>query len=150
MLKEKIATDIKSAMKNADEKTVGVLRLVASALHNKEIDKKGKGGPEFLTEEEVIQTLMTEAKKCKEAIEIFTKGNRPDLADKEKAELAIIQKYLPAQMNREEVEKLVGAILSKVAVKEIGPAMKEVMKELRGKADSGLVSEIVKANLGQK
>lgn len=145
--KEKITADLKIAMKNADQKTVGVLRLVLSALNNKAIDKKGRTGSEELTEEEMAQVLMTEAKKRKESIEIFTKGDRKDLADKEKGELEILQQYLPKQIGREEVEKIVEKIIKKVDSKEIGPVMKAVMAELRGKADAGLVSELVKNKL---
>lgn len=148
-LRQKLTDDLKQAMKSADPKTVGVLRLLISALNNKSIEKKGKGQSEELTDEDVLQVLMTESKKRKEANEIFTKGNRPDLADKEKEELGVIQKYLPQQMGREEVEKAVGEIIKKTNSKEIGPAMKEVMKELKGKADSAMVSELVKEKLGK-
>lgn len=149
MLKEKITSDLKSAMKSADQATVGVLRLLISAFNNKSIEKKGKGQSDVLTDEDVMQILMSEAKKRKESMEIFTKGNRPDLAGKEKTELEIIQRYLPKQMSREEVEKAVEEILKKSGSKEIGPAMKEVMKELRGKADSAMVSELVKEKLSK-
>lgn len=135
-------------MKSADPTTVGVLRMVLSALNNKAIDKKGRTGSEELTEEEMMQVAMTEAKKRKESIEVFNKGNRADLADKEKAELEIIQKYLPKQMGREEVEKIVNDIVKKAGTKEIGPVMKAVMAELRGKADSAMVSNLVKEKLG--
>lgn len=146
-LREKLAADLKTAMKSADPKTVGVLRLLISALNNKSIEKKGKGQSEELTDEDVLQVLMTESKKRKEAIEIFIKGSRPDLADKEKEEMGIIQGYLPKQMGREEVEKIVEEIMKKSSIKEIGPVMKEVMKELRGKADAGVISELVKQKL---
>jgi len=77
----------------------------------------------------------------------FIQGNRADLADKEKAELEIIKEFLPKQMSPEETEKAVIEILNKSGAKEIGPAMKEVMKELRGKADGALIGEIVKKKL---
>lgn len=147
MLKNKFQEDLKLAMKSSDAMRVGVLRLLISALNNKAIDKKGKTGSEELTEEEALQVLMTESKKRKEAIEVFTKGNRTDLADKEKGELEIIQQYLPKQMSREEVEKSVEEIVKRVGSKEMGPVMKEVMKELKGKADSALVSQLVKEKL---
>lgn len=148
MLRDQITSDLKTAMKGADPKTVGVLRLLISAFNNKSIDKKGKGQSEELTDEDVLQVLMTEAKKRKESIEVFGKAGRNDLADKEKEELGIIQKYLPKQMSREEVEKVVTEIVAKLPNKEIGPAMKAVMAELRGKADSALVSQLVKEKIG--
>ena len=136
-------------MKGADPKTVGVLRLLISALNNKSIDKKGKGQGDVLIDEEILQVLMSEAKKRKESIEVFSRGNRSDLVEKEKSELEIIQRYLPKQMSREEVEKAVEEIVKKAGSKEIGPVMKEVMKELRGKADSAMVSELVKEKLSK-
>ncbi len=100
-----------------------------------------------MTDEEIIQLLTSEGKKRKESIAVFIQGNRADLADKEKKELEIIQEFLPTLMSPEETEKAVAEVLNKSGAKEIGPAMKEVMKELRGKADSALVSEIVKKKL---
>lgn len=148
-LKDKVKEDLKNSMKAGDGQRTGVLRMLISVLNNKSIDKKGKGQSEELTDEEILQSLMTEAKKRKESMEIFTKGGRADLADKEKKELEIIQQYLPKQMSREEVEKIVGEIIKKSGASEIGSAMKEVMKELRGKADSALISEIVKQKIAK-
>lgn len=148
MLKEKIAEDLKKSMKAADSERVGVLRLLSTAIHNKEIEKRGKTGKEeTLTDEEIFAVLMTEAKKRKEAIEIFEKGGRKDLAEKESKELVIIQEFLPKQITREEIERAAAEIIKKTGIKDFGSAMKEVMKELRGKADAKLVSEIVKKML---
>lgn len=148
-LREKISEDVKTALKGGKPVETGVLRLLISALNNKAIDKKGKTGSEDLSEEEVIQVLMTEAKKRRESIEIFTKGDRKDLADKEKLELAIVQGYLPKQISKEEAEKLVSEILKKSGATEIGLAMKAVMAELKGKADAGMVSQLVKEKLNK-
>lgn len=140
-------------MKSADPTTVGVLRLVLSALNNKAIDKKGRTGSEELTEEEMAQVMMTEAKKRKESIEVFLKGNRADLADKEKAELEILQKYLPKQMGREEVKKIVENKIETLRQAQgdmsFGNIMKVVMAELRGKADSAMISNLVKEKLSK-
>ena len=149
MLREKLAEDLKTAMKSADPKTVGVLRLLISAINNKAIEKRTKTGSDVLTDDEVLQTLNGEAKKRKESVEIFIKGNRADLAEKEKGELEIIQAYLPKLMSREETEKAVDRILASTTPKDIGPAMKEVMKELRGKADSAIISELVKQKISK-
>ncbi len=146
-LKVKLSEELKTAMKAGDAKRLGVLRLIVSALRNKEIEKKGQGKEGDLTDEEVLQLLMSEAKKRKESIAVFTEGNRADLADAEKQELEIIQGFLPKQMSAEDTEKAVVEILTRTGAKEIGPAMKEVTKELRGKADMSLVSEIVKKKL---
>ena len=142
-LKTTLQEDMKSAMKSGDSNAVGVLRMMISAIKNKEIEKK----TDTLPDEEISQLLLAEAKKRKDSVDAFTKGGRQDLADKEKKELDIMQKYLPKQMGREEVEKIVESIVKKSGPKEIGPLMKAVMAELRGKADSGMISEIVKQKL---
>lgn len=148
MLKEKLTDDLKRAMKSVDQETVGVLRILLTAIKNKEIEKKTKsGGDGQLNEEEIMQVLMSDAKKHKESIEIFTKGGRKDLADKEEKELVILQKYLPKQLSVEEIEQVVDKVLSKVSVKDFGSVMKEVMKELKGKADGKMVSEIIQRKL---
>lgn len=136
-------------MKNADPKTVGVLRLLISALNNKSIEKRTKTGSDALTDEEVLQSLNSEAKKRKEAADIFIKGNRADLAEKEKGELEIIQNYLPKLMSREDTEKAIDKILASITSREIGPVMKEVMKELRGKADTAIISELIKQKISK-
>lgn len=144
-LKETVTNDLKTAMKNSDANTVGVLRMVISAVRNKEIEKK----TESLSDEDVLQVLMTEGKKRRDSIDAFTKANRKDLAEKEQAELAVIQKYLPAQMSKEEVDKKVAAIVKKTGSKEMGPVMKAVMAELRGKADPGMINAAVKEQLAK-
>ena len=166
---EKIGANLKEAMKAGQSFETGVFRMLLASFHNKEIEKKGKRGPaseagreEKLSEEEVIEILGKEAKKRKESISAFEKGGRNDLAEKEKKELEIIGKYLPEQLNREEIEKAVLAAIEKTgANKEKDPAgkpsvsngasfgkiMGEVMKELRGKADASIVGEILKEKL---
>jgi len=126
------------------------LRMVLSSLHNKEIEKKGKGQEPKLTEEETIEVLMSEAKKRKESIEAYLKGNRSDLADKEKKELEIITIYLPKQLSEEEIKKIVQETIQKIGAqseKDFGKVMGLLMKELKGKADTKLVSQIVKKSL---
>ncbi len=146
-LKEQISAKLKESMKAGDAAKVSVFRMLIAAINNKEIAKQQQGKESALTDEETLQLFMGEAKKRKEAADAFQKGNRPELAEKEKGELALIQEFLPEQMSAEEVEKIVGGIISKLETKEIGPVMKEVMKELRGKADSSMVSEAVRKKL---
>jgi len=150
MLHQKISDNLKEAMKAGQEFEVGVLRMLLSSLHNKEIEKKGKGLEPTLSDDEVIEVLSREAKKRKEAIEAYKKGNRTDLAQKETKELEIIEKYLPEQLSEEEVEKIIIAAIKKigaVTVKDFGKVMGEAMKELKGKADASLVSEIARKRL---
>src|SRR3989344_1473295 len=136
-LKETLMNDMKAAMKGGDAVTVGVLRMVIAAVKNKEIEKKS----ESLADADVLAVLTSDAKKRKDSIDAFTKGGRKDLADKEEAELKTMQKYLPAQMSAADVNTKVAAIVKKLGSKEMGPGMKAVMAELRGKADSGMINE---------
>ena len=142
MLKEKIKEDVKRAMKAGDATRVGVLRLLQTAIVNKEIETRGRG--ETLTDDEIVQVLMTEAKKRRESIAVFEQGHRNDLAEKEKAELIIVQEYLPKQLGREELTAMVKTAMQRVGSKEFGAVMKEVMKEVKGRADGVLVSQVVK------
>jgi uncharacterized protein YqeY len=145
-LLKKINEDLKSALKSGDHFRLGVLRMVNSALKNKAIEK---GKDAKLTDEEILQVFTKEAKKRKESVIAFETGGRPELAEGEKKELAIIEEYLPKQMSREEVKKEVERILATIADKsKFGLVMKEVMKDLGGKADAKLISEIIKEKLG--
>lgn len=146
-LKETLSGEMKTAMKAGDSERVGLFRMLISAINNKEIERKGQGKEGAMSDEEIVQLLMSENKKRKESAEVYTQGNRADLADKEKKEMEIISQFLPKQMSAEETEKAVVEILNKSGAKEIGLAMKEVMKELRGKADGALIGEIVKKKL---
>ncbi|MCX6702970.1 MAG: GatB/YqeY domain-containing protein [Candidatus Wolfebacteria bacterium] len=155
MFTEKITQEIIIAMKAGDSFRTGTLRMVSAALHNKEIEKKSKGKEPELTDEEAIEVLTKEAKKRKEAIDIYAKAGRQELADKEKKELEIISTYLPEQMGEAEIEKVIDQVLSRMGANPdgksaavngagFGQIMGAVMKELKGKADASLVSAILK------
>lgn len=147
MLKEKIFSDLKEALKAGDNFRTGVLRMIIAVFKNKEIEKRGGGKPAELTEEEVIEILIREAKKRKEAADIYLKGGREDLSKKEIKEIELIKKYLPEQLNEQEIEKIVKEAIERINAKnqkDFGKAMAEAMKELKGKADAKLTSEIVK------
>ena len=146
---EELHSNLKEAMKAGRSTEVGTLRLLITALKNRAIQKRGQSGTETLTEEEVLQTITAEAKKRKESIELYVGGGREDLAEGERAELALIKIYLPALMPEAEVLKVIDVVLARhKEVKEFGPLMKLVMAELKGKADVKQVSEIVKKKIG--
>ncbi len=146
MLKEKILEDIKNAMKSGDSLTTGVLRMVNAAIKNKEIELFAK--KKEITDEEVLQLLQTEVKKRKEAAEVYQKGDRQELADKELAEMEVIKKYMPQQLSEAEISPIIDRLISSATKKELGLIMKEATKELKGKADMGLVSKLLKQKLG--
>ena len=106
-----------------------------------------------LIDEEIIQVLQSEIKKRKEAILEFEKGERQDLVNKEKAEMDILQKYMPEQLSEEEIKKIVKTAIEKVGAKEprdMGKVMGELMPKVKGRADGGIVSRIVKELLVSK
>ena len=142
----RISADLKEAMKAHEADKVSLLRMLSSALKNKAIEK---GKDAVITEEEAVQAITREAKKRKESVVAFMAGGRPDLAEKETAELAIIEKYLPVMMSLEETTAAVDKILAGLVDKSnAGLVMKAVMQEMKGKADGKMVSELVKARLG--
>ena len=145
MLQEKLTQDLKEAMKAGNADKVSVLRMLSASLKNQEI---AKGKDAVLTDEEVMQVLLREAKKRKESVEAFQKGGRPELAEKEKTELNLLEIYLPKQMSREEVVLVVEKVLAGLSDKSNqGLVMKAVMAELKGKADGKMISELVKEKL---
>ncbi|OGZ18517.1 MAG: hypothetical protein A2Z68_02715, partial [Candidatus Nealsonbacteria bacterium RBG_13_38_11] len=135
---------------------VSVFRQLLAAFLNKEKEKRFKSKEEkeaLLTDEEAMEVIAFEAKKRKESIVEFEKGNRKDLADKEKEELAILSAYLPEQMPEEEIRKLVKEAIEKTGaseMKDMGKVMQELMSQVKGKADGNLVGQIVKEFLAPK
>lgn len=145
-LKETIMADVKEAMKSKEMEKLTVLRFIHSSIKNKEIEVR----PNELTEDDELQVIKKLAKQRQESIEQFSNAGRQDLADKEKAELEIISKYLPEQMPREKVEALVSSTIESLgatSIKDMGKVMKEVLAQSKGAADNKVVSEIVKAKL---
>ena len=140
-LKDKLQSDLKVSLKAGDSFKVGVLRMVLSSVHNKEIDKKVRD--KELADEEVSEILRKEAKKRREAADIYLKNSRNDLGDKELDELKIIQSYLPSEIDPREIEVVVRKIIDS-GTRDFGTIMKESMRDLKGKAEAGTVSEIVK------
>lgn len=145
-LLERISGDTIASQKKGDASKVGVLRLLIAQIKNREIELRGTGAP--LTDEEASLVLMKEAKKRKEAIGLFTKGNRPDLAAKEASELEIIYEYIPKAMSREEVAREVDAVLAVEPSREFTVLMRSAMARMKGRADGSVVSEVIKSKIG--
>lgn len=149
-LKDRITDEIKTAMKAQDKVRLETLRSIKKVLLEKEVSVRPSGQTE-LTEEQEIESLSQIAKQRRDSIEQYTNANRPDLAQKEAEELAIIETFLPAQMSDEEVENAIAKIIADVGAsspKDMGKVMGPVMQQLKGKADGKKVQAIVKAKLG--
>jgi len=143
----KLNEDMVTAAKAKDKIRLSALRLLKTALHNKEIDLMRP-----LNETETMQILSGLVKQRKDSIEQFAKGGRQDLVEKEEAELKILQDFMPAQMSDEEVEALIKKAIADVgalSVKDMGKVMKALMPQITGKADGKAAGERVKALLSQ-
>jgi uncharacterized protein len=151
----RIDQDIVAAMKARDSERTTALRMVKTALKNKEIEKRAP-----LDEAESLQILSTLIKQRRDSVEQFTKGNRPELAAKEAAEILMIETYMPKAVGEQEIRKLVEEALAGMAAsgtkpgpKDMGPAMKAVQARIQAaglRADGRQVSEIVKAELARQ
>jgi uncharacterized protein len=146
-LKEKINEDLKAAMKNQDAVRTETLRSIRA-----EIIKMDKSGMQReMNEEEEIQLLSRQVKMRKESIEMFEKGNRADLVDREQKQLDIINEYMPKPLTREEAEAIINNVINElgtVTEKDFGKVMSASMKNLKGKIDGKIIQEIVKSKLG--
>ena len=144
-LLNKLNQDLVEAQKAQDELRVSTLRFLLSAVKNAQI-AKGKE----LTDDEVTVQIQKDAKKHKESIDAFEKANRKELAQKETKELAVLNAYLPKQMNKDEIKKIVEEVISQTgasSMSDLGGVMGQVMAKVGGQADGAMVSQIVREKL---
>ena len=145
-LKQQIISDMTAAMKAQDAARTSTLRMLKAAITNRE--KEGGGE---LTDEDVQKLLRSQMKQRRDSVEQFEKAGRQELADKERAEISIIESYLPQAASQEEIDQAVSAAISETgasSMKDMGAVMKAVMASLAGKnADGKMVSETVKSKL---
>ena len=148
-LKQRLTDDLTRAMKARDAPRTSVLRMVKAAVMNREIEKGGALG-----DEEIARTLHSLVKQRRDSVEQYEKGGRADLADKERAEIEVIEEYLPQAASREEIEKAVNEAIAETGaqtMREMGAVMRAAQARLAGRsADNRLVSEIVKTKLEAK
>lgn len=146
MLKQEVEQQIKEALKAGEQLKLSTLRMLLASIQNEEIAKQKQ-----LTDEDILPVVQRQIKQHRESIEAFTKGNRIELAQKEKDELEILNKFLPQQMNEEEIKKTVAEVLAglpEIDKSNFGKAMGAVMAKVKGKADGGLVGRLVKDQIG--
>ncbi|HUD83083.1 MAG TPA: GatB/YqeY domain-containing protein [Candidatus Saccharimonadales bacterium] len=146
MMMEKIAADMKEAMRAKDAARLSTLRLLKSAVEYHKIEKK----QEQLTDADITAIIKKQIKQRQDSIESFEKGGRADLVEKEKAELVVLKSYLPEELSAAQVEEVVKATIAEVGATtktDMGKVMKAVQAKLAGRADNRLVSQLVSANL---
>lgn len=150
-LKDRLQSDLTDSIKARDDIRSGTIRMVLAAVSTEEVS--GKQARE-LTDEDIVTVLGREAKKRREAAQAYDDAGRAELADKERAELAVIEGYLPAQMSEEEVRAIVDAAVTEVAAGGVeggaamGAVMKIVQPKVKGRADGSQVASMVKSALG--
>jgi len=144
-LKARLSEDLKAGLRSGDRLRVSVLRLLTALIKNREVEKRGA-----LTDAEILQAVTSSVKQRQEAIEAYRRGGRQDLVDKEEAELAILQSYLPAPLASEELARLVREAIDEVQAtsgKEMGKVMAVLMPRVTGRADGRAVSAMVREAL---
>jgi hypothetical protein len=145
-LKQRITSDMTAAMKDRSAARLSTLRMVKAAVQNREIEKGGE-----LTDEELTKALQSLVKQRRDSVEQYEKAGRAELAEKERAEIAVIEEYLPRAASREEIEQAVAEAIAETgatSMKEMGAVMKAAQARLAGRsADGRTVSEIVKSKL---
>ncbi len=148
-LSERIDSDLKDAMRAKDATRLSVLRMVKAALKNAAIEKSGSDAQ--LTNAETAQVIRKQVKQRQDSIESFEKGGRAELAAKEKAELSILQSYLPQAMSADEVSKVVRETIAEVGASskaQMGAVMKALQAKVAGRADGKTLSQEVQKQLG--
>lgn len=145
LMLEKLSQDLKDALRAGDKLRLSVIRLLKAQLKNAAIQRRRE-----LTEDEILSVLSSAVKMRKEAIEKFREGNRQDLVEKELAELDIIRGYLPEPLSEEEISQLINSTvreLGATGLGDLGTVMKQIMPQVRGRVEGGLVNRLVREKL---
>jgi uncharacterized protein YqeY len=146
-LKDRLSEEMKEAMRSQDKVRLSTIRMLLSAVKNREIDLGKK-----LTDVEVIETITSQVKQRRDSIDQFKKAERPDLVEKEEAELRILQGFLPEQLTVEEIEEEVEKAVKEAeasGMKDLGKVMKLIMPRVTGRADGKIVSDKVRERLSK-
>lgn len=148
VLREKINDDLKTAMKAKDERRVSTLRMINAAFKNAEIEARGQGKP--LSEDDLLGLLQKMVKQRQESVELYDRGGRAELADREREEIAIIQGFLPQQMGEEQARAAIAEVIRQegaTGMKDMGRVMAALKAAYAGRMDFGKASGLVKAML---
>ena len=145
-LRERLSEEMKNAMKARDDLRLSAIRLIRSAVKNKDIELKRE-----LNDQEIMEVIATLGKQRRESIRMFTEAGRNDLVTKEEKELAVLLDFLPQQLGREEIAALVEKAIAECGAqggKDMGKVMKALMPHVAGRADGKMVSDVVREKLG--
>ncbi|MBT3660273.1 MAG: GatB/YqeY domain-containing protein [Rhodospirillaceae bacterium] len=151
MLRTEIKDAYKTAMKAKETLAVSTLRLILAALKDRDIAARSKGNMDGIAEDEILTLLQSMIKQRRDSIEAYEKGGRMELAQQEAGEIAVIERFLPAQMSDDEIDEAVGELVSELeatSLKDMGKVMSAMKERFAGKMDFGKASAVVKARLG--
>jgi uncharacterized protein len=146
-LKKKLQEDLKEAIRNRDKRRKAVIRMALAAIANAEVEHSLQTGEAELDDSKVGAVLQKAAKQRRETIEELQGADRPELLTEEKAELAILEEYLPQQLSREEIAQEARQVIDEVgatSMRQMGPVMGRLMSKLEGRADGHVVNEVVR------
>ncbi len=149
-MRQQFTEEMKAAMKAGDKPRLGAIRLIIAALKEKDIEARGAGRTEA-SPDEILGVLQKMVKQRQESAEVYDKGGRPELAESERAEIAVISSFLPKQMDEAEVKVAIAAAISAVgaaSMKDMGKVVAELRGKYAGQMDFGKASGLVKAALG--
>jgi hypothetical protein len=150
-LLDRLTEDLKQAMRDKDKVRLRTLRSLRAALKNAEIDQRQDGAETVLSEQDELAVLRKQVNQRKESIEQYESADREDLVEKEEAELAVLDEYMPEQLSDEDLDEILRDIIDEVGAEsmaDMGPVMGRAMNKLRGRVDGGRVQERVQALLG--
>ena len=150
MLREDLQKALKEAMLAHDAATTGAVRLIIAGMKEKDVEARGKGAKEA-TEAELLSMMQTMVKQRNDSIKMFIDGNRPELAEKEKAEIAVIERFMPKQLNDAETEAAIKAVIAETgaaSMKDMGKVMGALKAKYAGQLDMGKANGILKGLLG--
>ena len=150
-LKEQLDQDLRDAMRARDDDRLRAIRMLKAAITNLEIARTDAKNPQHgqpVTEGDLLRVVENQVKQRRESIELYKKGNRPELAAKEEAEIRVLDKYMPQQMSREEIRVEVDKVIADLGTREFPKVMREAAARLKGRADGKLVNEVVREKTG--
>ena len=149
-IREKVSKNLKDAMIKKDTNLVNTLRLILAAIKERDIISKGKGHDIEVNDKEIISLLQSMIKQRKGSIELYVQGNRDDLANKEENEIKIISNFLPSQLSKQEIDKIINKTIESNDInyiKDMGKVIKIIKEQYDGMMDFGYVSKVIKEKL---
>ena len=151
MLRIRLNDALKDAMKAKEQCAVSTLRLILAALKDRDIAARGKGKADGIGDEEILDLLQKMVRQRRDSIEMYEKAERQDLVDKESAEIEVIERFLPKQLNEDEIRGVVGEVIGELeasSLKDMGRVMGALKERFAGRMDFGRASSLVKEQLG--